>query len=95
VTTYEYRCAEGSLFEASHPLGHAPETMPCPSCGGPAHRRISPPHLSRTGSSAFRLIDATERSAAEPEVVDSTIPGTPRRVQKYSSNPLHRKLPRP
>ena len=95
MATYQYRCTDGSLFEASHPIGEAPDALPCPSCGEPSRRLISAPHLSRAGSPAFRLIDAANRSAAEPETVNSRIPGSSRRVQPYSSNPLHRKLPRP
>lgn len=95
MAIYEYRCPENSRFEASHPIGKAPDTMPCPSCGEPSRRLFTAPHLSKAGSSAFRLIDSTHRSADEPTVVTSQIPGTPRRVQQYSSNPLHQKLPRP
>lgn len=95
MAAYEYRCSDGSLFEASHPIGKAPDTQPCPSCGEPSRRVFSAPHLSRAGSPAFRLIDSADRSSFEPEVVTNRIPGTPRRVQPYTSNPLHRKLPRP
>ncbi|MEC5181587.1 FmdB family zinc ribbon protein [Arthrobacter sp. CG_A4] len=95
MATYEYRCSDGSLFEETHPMGKAPDAVPCPSCGAPSRRLISAPHFSKAGSQAFRLIDATKRSAAEPDVVTSRLPGTPRRLQPYSSNPLHRKLPRP
>ena len=95
MAIYEYLCPDSTRFEATHPIGDAPDTLPCPSCGRPSRRVFSAPHLSRTGSAAFRLIDSTHRSAAEPEVVSSQLPGTPRRVQQYSSNPLHRKLPRP
>lgn len=95
MATYEYRCTDGSVFEASHPIGEAPDILSCPLCGEPSRRVFSAPHLSRTGSAAFRLIDSTRRSAAEPEVVDSRIPGSPRRAQPHTSNPLHRKLPRP
>lgn len=92
---YEYCCPDCSSFEVFHQMGDAPQSLACPSCGLPARRMISAPHLSKTGSQAFRLIDATHRSASEPEIVNSQIPGTPRRIQPYSSNPLHRKLPRP
>lgn len=95
MAIYEYRCSDGSRFEASHPLGVAPDILPCPSCGEPSRRVISAPHLSKAGSPAFQLIDSTQRSADEPEVVNARIPGAPRRVQPYSANPLHRKLPRP
>lgn len=95
MATYEYRCSDGSRFEASHPIGEAPDTLSCPLCGEPSSRVFSAPHLSRAGSPAFRLIESADRSSSEPEVVNSRIPGTPRRAQPYTSNPLHRRLPRP
>ncbi|MEC5202318.1 MULTISPECIES: FmdB family zinc ribbon protein [unclassified Arthrobacter] len=95
MAIYEYRCPDDSPFEVSHRIGEAPDSLACPSCGKPSRRMISAPHLSKAGSAAFGLIDSTQRSASEPEIVNSQIPGTPRRVQSYSSNPLHRKLPRP
>ncbi|MDD1477709.1 FmdB family zinc ribbon protein [Arthrobacter sp. H16F315] len=96
MATYEYRCPSHEvLFESHHPIGEAPETAACPTCGGVSRRVISRPYLSQSGSAAFKLIDTTVRSAAEPQVVNSRIPGAPKRVQPYTSNPLHQKLPRP
>lgn len=95
MATYEYRCPDGSLFETSRPIGQAPDTLACPLCGEPSRRVFSAPHLSRAGSAAFRLIDSTKRSSSEPEIVDSRIPGRTRQDRPYTSNPLHRKLPRP
>ncbi|WP_247829172.1 zinc ribbon domain-containing protein [Arthrobacter antioxidans] len=76
-------------------MGAAPAEDACPTCGEPARRKISAPHVSRTGTSAFRLIDSTERSAAEPGVVSGSLPSTGRGNSVYPTNPLHRKLPRP
>lgn len=57
---------------------------------------MSAPRLSTAGSAAFQLIDATKRSAHEPAVVNSPNPGQRSGpAQKYTSNPLHKKLPRP
>jgi putative FmdB family regulatory protein len=90
---YDYRCPEGTTFEASFPMGHAPDALECATCGKPARRRISAPHLSTAGSSAYRLIESTRRSAHEPDVVTS-LPGSARRPVRYTANPLHQKLPR-
>ncbi|MFJ6003819.1 FmdB family zinc ribbon protein [Arthrobacter sp. NPDC092385] len=95
MAIYEYRCPDDPPFEAAHPIGEAPDTSPCPACGRSSRRIISAPHLSIANTAAFRLIDSTRRSASEPDVVDTRIPGSPRRVPPHSSNPLHRKLPRP
>lgn len=57
---------------------------------------MSVPNLSKAGTSAFQLIDSSERSASEPQVVTGALPSKSRRKsQPYTSNPLHRKLPRP
>ena len=93
---YEYFCPQCAAFEVIRPMGAASELQSCPECGQPARRKISAPHLSRTGTAAFQLIDSTHRSASEPQVVNGALPSTgARRAQPYSSNPLHRKLPRP
>ena len=93
---YEFRCPEGTSFEASFTMSHAPRELACPSCGQEARRRISAPKLSLAGSSEFKLIDATKRSAHEPEVVSNRLPGSGRSsATGYTYNPLHQKLPRP
>ncbi|WP_333483478.1 zinc ribbon domain-containing protein [Arthrobacter sp. CAN_A1] len=77
-------------------MAAASDLQSCPTCGQPARRKISVPNLSKAGSSAFRLVDSAERSASEPQVVAGALPSTSRRKsQPYTSNPLHRKLPRP
>lgn len=93
---YEYRCPNCAIFEVILPLGAAEETQTCPTCRQTARRKISAPNLSKTGTSAFKLIESTVRSASEPQVVAGSLPPAGRRkTQPYSSNPLHRKLPRP
>jgi len=77
-------------------MGSAPDTVDCPTCRAPARRLMSAPHLSAAGSAAFGLIDSSARSASEPEVVESALPG--RRSgsgAQFTANPLHLKLPRP
>lgn len=93
---YEFRCPEGKAFEASFSMSEAPEVLPCPDCGGASRRRISAPKLSIAGSAEFKLIDASKRSAHEPEVVSSRLPSTNKPGgTRYTNNPLHKKLPRP
>ncbi|MCQ1951306.1 MULTISPECIES: FmdB family zinc ribbon protein [Arthrobacter] len=98
---YAYRCAAGGSagsicpdFEVRLSMGSAPASLPCPDCGAPARRRFTAPNLSHASSSAYRLIESTERSASEPDVVRSPGPGT-RPAGRNTTNPLHRKLPRP
>lgn len=92
---YEFRCPDGDTTEAQYLMAEVPDAIDCPTCGHRAGRRTSSPRLSRAGSSAYRLIESTSRSAHEPEVV-SSLPTSGRPVrQQYTSNPLHTKLPRP
>lgn len=91
---YEFRCPEGETAEAQFPMAQIPDAIDCPSCGQRATRRASSPRLSRAGSSAYGLIESTRRSAHQPEVV-SSLPSAGRTPTRYTSNPLHQKLPRP
>ena len=93
---YGYRCRECRDFEVQAAMGEVRETAPCPECGRPAARRFTAPHLSRSSSSAYQLIESTQASAAEPAVVSS--PGGAVRSSRgggRTMNPLHQKLPRP
>ncbi len=93
---YAYRCPQCREFEVQCAMGQVRDAVPCPSCGQDAARRFTSPHLSRSTSSAYRLIESTQRSASEPAVVRSPAgkrpPGSGASVTR---NPLHQKLPRP
>lgn len=92
---YEFRCPEGTQFEASFPMSRAPQLLDCPQCGQQARRRISAPKLSMAGSAEYKLIDSTMRSAHEPEVVSNRLPSKGQASPtRYTHNPLHQKLPR-
>ncbi|MCC3302724.1 FmdB family zinc ribbon protein [Arthrobacter sp. zg-Y895] len=97
---YAYRCGSAGFtcadFEVQLAMGSAPASLPCPSCGAPARRRFTVPNLSRASSTAYQLIESTQRSASDPAVVRSPGPmsGT-RPAGNITTNPLHRKLPRP
>ncbi|YCH15096.1 zinc ribbon domain-containing protein [Arthrobacter sp. D1-17] len=76
-------------------MSEATDSSPCPSCQQSAPRKMGTPHLSRSSSAEFRLFDATKRSAHQPQVVRE-LPGTKgKNAQHYTTNPLHKKLPRP
>jgi putative FmdB family regulatory protein len=96
VALYEFACPGCRTIEAYFPMGSAPESIACPECGGRAARVFSAPYLSISRRAAFKLIDSTERSAHEPQVVTGALPQTTReRTVTTTSHPLHRKLPRP
>lgn len=93
---YEFRCAAGGTFERNFPMGQVPAEVQCPDCGAEARKLLSPPRLSRMNSRAYGVIDATRRSAHEPAIVQGTLPAAGRqRAPSVTTNPLHRKLPRP
>lgn len=92
---YDFRCPDGHGVEASFAMAKRPDELVCPTCGQSSRRRMPSPRLSVAGSAAFGLMDSTQRSAHEPEVVSTTRPGTRSSGTQFTSNPLHRKLPRP
>ncbi|WP_422743364.1 zinc ribbon domain-containing protein [Mycobacterium sp. WMMD1722] len=69
-----------------------PDAIECPTCGGPARRMMAAPHL---GGAAMALQDATRATADRPAVVSSPPPAGSAVRRRVSTNPLHRKLPRP
>lgn len=83
------------MFDALFSMAEVPQETDCRVCGARARRAVTAPHLSRTGSSAFRLMDRSAKSASEPEVVSSLPPASGRQRQATTRNPLHAKLPRP
>ena len=96
MALYEFACPGCPPIEAYFPMGSAPESIDCPECGGRASRVFSAPYLSVSGRAAFKLIDSTQRSAHEPQVVTGALPQTTWKcTATITSDPLHRKLPRP
>lgn len=91
---YEFACPSGHATETNFSLRDVPSAIDCPECSVRARRRMVAPHLGRGASSAMRVLDATSRSAHEPEVVRSTAPGT-RTPAPVSRDPRHARLPRP
>ncbi|MFI8772932.1 FmdB family zinc ribbon protein [Gordonia sp. NPDC062954] len=95
MPTYVYRCpADCPDFVERHPMASIPDRSACPDCGDDARRVIGAPSLGAGDSAAMRLQDATRASSETPTVV-SNLPDSTRRSTPISTNPLHRKLPRP
>ena len=94
MATFLYRCAADGILETSWPVGTAPSQVSCPTCTGDARRVYTPPLVSGGSSPAMALIDRTERTRDEPEVVSSPPPrgGGPRRT---ALNPAWQRLPKP
>lgn len=91
---YVYRCGDHGITEQSLPIGTAQRTMPCTTCGSTAVRVFTAPRLSLGDATRRALIDRTERTRDEPEVVSSPGPRPVRRAP-VAANPALRRLPRP
>nr|WP_268988546.1 zinc ribbon domain-containing protein [Rhodococcus sp. 15-2388-1-1a] len=75
-------------------MADAPSQVTCPECGEAAARQISSPALGRGNSAAMKAHDASRSTADTPAVV-SSVPQQGRPATRTTSNPLHRRLPRP
>ncbi|WP_242676650.1 zinc ribbon domain-containing protein [Rhodococcus sp. ABRD24] len=76
-------------------MASVPDAAACPDCAAEARRQITASRLGHGASTPMRLLDATARSASEPGVVSGPRPGAARAARPVTTNPLHRKLPRP
>lgn len=97
MATYEYQCEQDGVIEISRPIGLAPESITCSTCGGNAVRMISVPMIRNKAPIAFTAaIDHAEKSRYEPDVVTS-LPQTRRskHPSKILQNPALKNLPRP
>ena len=63
MSLYEYRCERDGLFDVARPLGTAPPTFACPTCGRDASRAISAPMV--LGSSRCAWSAAIERAESK------------------------------
>ncbi|MUL65648.1 hypothetical protein BOO86_14310 [Mycobacterium sp. CBMA 234] len=94
MPTYAFRCGQGCPdFTEQHPMAVVPDAAECPGCRQQARRRIGAPALGTGATTAMRLQDATRATADKPGVVRSLPQNA--RPTRVSTNPLHRKLPRP
>nr|WP_306436833.1 MULTISPECIES: zinc ribbon domain-containing protein [unclassified Rhodococcus (in: high G+C Gram-positive bacteria)] len=75
-------------------MADAPPQVTCPDCGEAAPRQVSSPALGRGNSAAMKAHDASRATADTPAVV-SSLPPAGRSATRTTSNPLHRRLPRP
>ena len=95
MTMYVFRCNDCGPFDASFPIGTAPDRVDCPDCAAPAVRRISAPRLNHGTNGYGRAIERAAASADRPQVIKGAVPGTAGRSTPLTRNPLHAKLPRP
>ncbi len=94
MAMYAFRCRECGPFDARFPIGTAPEGSPCPDCGRSSSRVITAPGIGNRRNPYRSTVERTMASADAPQIV-SSLPGGSRRAAPVTTNPLHRKLPRP
>ncbi|KDE99535.1 hypothetical protein Y900_011435 [Mycolicibacterium aromaticivorans JS19b1 = JCM 16368] len=95
MPTYQFRCPGGCPdFSAIYPMADVPGQDACPRCAAPARRLFGAPALGVGRTAAMQLQDRTRASAEHPDVVQR-LPGAGRRNTPVTTNPLHRRLPRP
>lgn len=94
MAIYVYRCDTHGFTERSLPIGTAPQTTHCPTCGETSFRVFTAPRLSLGDAARRALIDRTQRTADVPDVVSSPGPRPARRAP-VAANPALRRLPRP
>lgn len=97
MAIYEHRCEQHGVFEATWPLGMAPESIICAVCGSEARRVFSSPMLSSSSRDLSAAIEHAEKSRYEPDVVTSLPPSGARRrpTPVLPLTPTLRRLPRP
>ncbi|WP_433249421.1 FmdB family zinc ribbon protein [Streptosporangium sp. CA-135522] len=91
MATYEYVCPDCGRFDVHLPIGTAPASRDCLTCGRDAHRAFSPPNIYRTHPALSGAFDREERSREAPEVVS----GVPHRRSPRPPHPALAHLPRP
>lgn len=94
MAVYVYRCDAHGFTERALPIGTAEQSTPCPTCGDVAMRVFTAPRLSLGDATRRALIDRTERTRDEPEVVSAPAPRTTHSAP-VATNPALRRLPRP
>lgn len=94
MATYTYRCRTDGPAEVRRPIGTAPASIPCPTCGASAARVITPPMLGFADPVRMAAIDRADASRTAPAVV-SAIPAAPHGRTAPRLDPRTSRLPRP
>ncbi|MCZ2811199.1 MULTISPECIES: FmdB family zinc ribbon protein [unclassified Modestobacter] len=96
IAVYLYRCPDHGTTETRCAMGAAPAAVECPACGSTAARVFTAPRLSFGSPVRRALIERTERTGDQPDVVSAPPPGPrPGRRADVLRNPALSRLPRP
>ena len=94
MATYTYRCTVDGPVDVRRPIGTAPATIPCPTCGAMSSRVITTPMLGLADPTRMAVIDRAEASRSEPAVV-SAVPARRGRRAAPQLDPRTSRLPPP
>ena len=96
IAVYVYRCPEHGPTETRCAMGAATAVVACPVCGAAAGRVFTAPRLSFGSPARRALIERTERTSEQPDVVAVPPPGPHAgRRADVVRNPALSRLPRP
>ena len=95
MALYEFVCPSCGTFELHRPISAETTSAPCPTCSAASGRRWTSPATSLLTPGMRRMLDAQDASRHEPQVVTS-VPGRVRGSgSRVTTDPRHRRLPRP
>ena len=94
MAIYEYRCERDGPFDATLPIGTAPPSVACPSCGGTSLRVFTNPMVKTSvPRPLMAALNHEEKTRYEPDLVTSIPGGKPAPMARMT--PQLAKLPRP
>jgi putative FmdB family regulatory protein len=94
VPTYGFLCDLCGSFTLVRPMSEAAAEAVCPECGATARRVFGSPALRAVDPGLRRALDASARSADNPQLA-SSVPGRSRRATPITTDPRHARLPHP
>jgi len=95
VATFDFRCESHGIVTLTMSIHEVSATAACPTCARPSRRVFTVPQLRLGDSTARRLLDATQRTAYEPEVVSAPSGRGRSPGRRPTADPRTAKLPRP
>jgi putative FmdB family regulatory protein len=94
MAMYQFTCPACGRFDVNCPMQDVTPTTTCPRCSGVARRQWTVPATRLVATGMRTMLDVQDASRHEPQVV-SSVPTDPGRSRRITTDPRHRRLPRP